>query len=254
MIGRDGFGKIARGVALAAAFALAAPAGYTPPPLDELLAHADRSRGGGLPGIVWKVHVQSRNGGDVSDRQLVVSASGDDSLVEMVDPPKVRGQRLLTRGRNLWFSRPGLQKPVAISPRQRLLGDAANGDVASTNYAGDYRGTLAGEGEVDGRPCWVLELSAARSGVTYDHIRYYVTKEKLLGIKAEFFTGLGKLLKTATFEYGNRIRHGGSTRPFVSRMVIVDALQRDATTVLQYSDVKVSAIPASAFNLELLGR
>ena len=86
------------------------------------------------------------------------------------------------------------------------MGDAANGDIASTNYADDYIGTLSGEEPVKGEACHVLDLKAASKNVTYDRIRYWVSKERLVGVKAEFYTLSGKLFKTAEFRYDNRVR------------------------------------------------
>ena len=53
---------------------------------------------------------------------------------------------------------------MSISARQRLTGLAANGDIASTNYARDYEGTIVGEEVVDGEPTW---MQNARSGLSY---------------------------------------------------------------------------------------
>ena len=58
----------------------------------------------------------------------------------------------------------------------------------------------------------------------------------------------GKLLKTARFEYANTIDHDGRRTPFVSRMVIRDALI-DAETTMEFSSVKVKKIAAAEFDL-----
>ena len=60
---------------------------------------------------------------------------------------------MLFNDRTIWFIKPGLRKPVSISARQRLVGDAANGDIATTNYARDYDGaTLATTRSAEGQP------------------------------------------------------------------------------------------------------
>jgi hypothetical protein len=74
-------------------------------------------------------------------------------------------------------------------------------------------------------------------------------------VKAEFYTLSGKLFKTAEFRYDNRITlEGGETIPFVSELVIRDAIQKDKVTTLRYSHVRVQAVPDSAFNLNVLVR
>jgi outer membrane lipoprotein-sorting protein len=162
---------------------------------------------------------------------------------------------VLMKDRNMWFIRSGLKKPVSISPRQKLMGDAANGDIASTNYAEDYTGELDGNETVKGEQCYVLELKAANKNVTYDRIRYWVSKERLVGVKAEFYTLSGKLFKTAEFTYDNRIALADGTEvPFISALTIRDAIQQDKVTTLTYSHITVRPIPDSTFNLNVLMR
>lgn len=247
---RTFFGSLVRvSVALSSLVAHQASAA---PDVAALLKAADRARGGGLPGVTWTVQVAATRPGSTQARTLVVRARGDDSLVEFQEPSKVAGQKLLTRGKNLWFIRPGLQKAVPISPRQRLLGEAANGDIAATNYAGDYGGTFGRQEKLGDEDCAVLELAPVRSGVTYDRILYWVSLKTQLGMKAEFYSTSGKLFKTASFEYANSVPYQGRSTPFVSKMVITDAIEVGAVTTLRYASITISDLPASTFNLELL--
>lgn len=219
------------------------------PDAQTLLQHADRARGGGLPGIVWEIKLVSRDGDKVSDEQrLEVRAVDDASVAETLEPARFRGSKLLQVGRNMWLTRPGLSKPIPISPRQRMSGQASNGDIAATNYAADYEAQLAGEEAVDGEPCHILELAAKHKRATYDRVRYWVSAMRGVGVKAEFYSVSGKLLKTARFDYGNTIEHEGRRIPFVSRMTIRDALV-DAETTMDFGTVKVRRIPAAEFDL-----
>jgi len=156
--------------------------------------------------------------------------------------------------RNMWFMKPGLRKPVPISPRQKLMGGASNGDIASTNYAGDYDATLVSEDTVNGEACYLFNLVANNKKVTYNRIRYWISKERLIGVKAEFFTVSGKMFKSATFEYENSVLIQGKPKLFVSKMVITDAVVKSNVTTMNYSNVRIKKIPDSAFNLNLLVR
>lgn len=228
--------------------ALALPALADPDP-QALLQDADRARGGGLPGIVWDIRLVTREGDKVADEQrLEVRAVDDASVAETLEPARFKGSRLLQVGHNMWLTRPGLSKPIPISPRQRMSGQASNGDIAATHYAGDYQAELAGDDTVDGEACHLLDLKARHNRATYDRIRYWVAKSRMVGVRAEFRSVSGKLLKTARFEYGNAIVHQGRRIPFVSRMTIRDALT-DAETTMDYGAVKVRAIAAAEFDL-----
>jgi hypothetical protein len=222
--------------------------------VKEILKNADRARGN-LAGIVWDITVASNEEGKRETRGLTVTVKGSSTLARYTSPRTMNDRMVLMVDRNMWFIRSGLKKPVSISPRQKLMGDAANGDIASTNYSEDYHGAHTGEESVNGEPCYVLDLKAANKNVTYDRIRYWVSKERLAGVKAEFFTLSGKLFKTAEFKYDNRIEaENGEKMPFVSELVIRDAIQKEKTTTLTYSNIKVRPIPDSTFNLNVLVR
>lgn len=216
---------------------------------QKLLEAADQARGGGLPGIVWSIHLTPREGDrKLEDQRLEVRATDDASVAETLEPARFRGAKILQVGRNMWLTKTGLSKPIPVSPRQRMSGQAANGDIAATNYAADYSATLASEEALDGEACHVLELTAKHKRTTYDRVRYWVSKSRGVAMKAEFYSLSGKLLKTAMFEYGNEIRFEGRRIPFVSRMTLRDALI-DAETVMRYESIKVRKVPASEFDL-----
>jgi outer membrane lipoprotein-sorting protein len=240
------------GLALAAAVvftaAPAVPAQVTPP-AEQLLRDADRARGGLASGITWTATVETTGDGSGTPRTFLVKARGDDALVEALAPARHKGEIMLFNDRTIWFVKPGLRRPVSISARQRLHGDAANGDIASTNYARDYEGTIMGEDSVDGQPAWKLELKARARNVTYDRIRYWVSKKGHLGVKAEFLTVGGDVFKSATFDYGNRARTPAGEFEFVSRMTIADATGAGTVTTIAFSPPKVETHPPSMFNI-----
>ncbi|MDP3481990.1 MAG: outer membrane lipoprotein-sorting protein [Sulfuricella sp.] len=222
---------------------------FATPDAQTLLKHADRARGGGLPGIVWEIRLVSRDGQKVSDEmRLEVRAVDDASVAETLEPARFKGSKLLQMGRNMWLTRPGLAKPIPISPRQRLSGEAANGDIAATDYAGDYDAQLAGEEVLDGESCHVLQLTARHKRATYDRVRYWVSAGRGVGVKAELYSLSGKLLKTARFKYDNSISFEGVRTPFVSEMVIRDALV-DAETTMTFGSIKVRKIAPAEFDL-----
>jgi hypothetical protein len=240
-----------------AAAADVAPAGLTPSGLtaERILEASDRVRGGGAAGMEWRLKItatDSDTDGDV--REVHVKSAGDNSLAETTFPPRAAGGRLLQVGRNMWFGRPDLLKPVSISSRQKMLGPAANGDIASTNYLKDYDATLLRVEDVDGDPAYLLNLVGKTKWVTYDRIEYWVSKNRLVPLKAAFYTVSGKLFKTAVFEVKNDVNVDGKRQPFVSRMTIRDAINADSISVLDYSQVKLAAVSRHDLSVEALTR
>jgi outer membrane lipoprotein-sorting protein len=219
------------------------------PSADQLLRDADRARGGLATGITWNATVEATEDGTTTTRAFLVKARGNDALVESLAPPRYRGEIMLFNDRTIWFVKPGLRKPVSISARQRLSGEAANGDIASTNYARDYEGVIVAEEDVNGEPAYRLDLKARSRNVTYDRIRYWISKKRHLGLRAEFLTVGGDLFKSATFQYGNRMRSPQGEFDFVSVMTIVDATGAGGTTVITFGAPRAETHPPSLFNI-----
>jgi hypothetical protein len=225
-------------------------AGAGPPDAATLLRDSDRARGGLERGVTWTVAVEATEEGSVSRSTWLIRARGNDGLAEALAPPRRKGEVMLFNDRSIWYVKPGLRRPISISARQRLQGEAANGDISSTNYVRDYEGTIAGEDHVNGEPAWRLDLKARSKDVTYDKIRYWISKKRRLGVKAEFLTVGGDVFKTATFEYGNRVLlPGGEEIDFVSRMTIRDAMGAGNVTVLAYQAPRAETHAASLFNV-----
>jgi len=222
--------------------------------VTDILRHTDRARGN-LGGIVWDIAIVSVGDGAKQSQAMTVKVKNVNVLARFTDPPNMRDRMVLMKDRNMWFIRSGLQKPVSISPRQKLLGDAANGDIASTNYVEDYEPTLLREEQVGAESCYVFDLKAKNKQVTYDRIKYWVSKERLVGVKAEFFTLSGKLFKSADFKYENQVSiEGDAAIPFISQLIIRDAVQKDKVTTMTYTNIRVEKIPDSDFNINVLLR
>jgi hypothetical protein len=217
-----------------------------------ILEECDKARGN-LEGVIWTVSVEAREKGKQHYRKLLVKSRGFDTVAEILAPPQQKGHLLLMVKGNMWFYKPDISKPVPVSQRQKLLGLATNGDIASTNYARDYEILDWQETLLDGEPCYQFELAAKGQAATYARIRYWVAKQPLVGIKAEFYTANGdKLLKSALMRYENLVATQNGRQPFISKMMIHDELLSDDVTTLNFSDPALQPIPDHVFNLNLL--
>ena len=220
----------------------------------EVLQESDRYRGGVHEGGQWRVELVAKEGGTERTSRYLVKAKGVNALVECESPPKNRGELMLFEDRMLWFYRPSLRRPIGLSPRQRLIGQAANGDIAATNYARDYEVTSIAGDQVDGQAAWRLDLKARAANATYDRVRYWIRKRDRLGTKAEFLTVQGEVFKWATFTYDNHVTVGNKRLPFVSKMVITNAGFSDDVTTIVYSSPEVRPVSDSTFNVNALSR
>ncbi len=221
---------------------------------EELLKASDRARGGLASGVTWQVRIISQDSGTSSDRTFLVKAKGLDALAEATAPSKFKGEIFLFNDRTMWFFKPSLRRPVAISARQRLTGQAANGDIAATNYAKDYTAEIEKSEMHLGQPAKVLLLTAKSDQVTYEKIRYWVMEKSKLAVKAEFMTLQGEPFKTASFEYKNSITVNQKKIPFISKMIIQDVKNKKNQSMMSYSKLNLGALPEAIFNINNLSR
>lgn len=177
------------------------------------------------------------------------------SLVQFVAPQRDANKILLKDGNDLWFYDPSSQATVRISAQQRLLGQAANGDVMTLNWAGDYDVTLRAEEDVsDGdRPttaCAKLALTARAAHVTYHGIDLWVARDSNRPVKARFHAASGTLLKTAYYRRNRNLL--GAMRP--TETVIIDGLDPRWVTVMRTTGHAWSDIPDAWLQRDYLPR
>jgi hypothetical protein len=217
----------------------------------EILNKADMARGN-IEGVRWEVHVRSIEKGHKQNRRLDVKARGYDFLAVLTAPAKVKRNKLLNVDYNMWFAKPGLKKPVPVSSRQKLIGGASYGDIAATNYADDYEPISSRDESVNGELCYLFDLKAVTKKATYDRIKYWISQDRNVGVKAEYYTVSGKMFKWARFEYKNSVQIENKPHIFISKMVIFDAVVEDNITNMIFSNPRLVQVPPSDLDLNLL--
>ncbi|WP_409479362.1 outer membrane lipoprotein-sorting protein [Pseudobdellovibrio sp. HCB154] len=221
---------------------------------SDLLKASDRARGSVKDGVQWNAVIATEENGESSTREFNIKAKGDDAYVEATKPAKNKGEVYIFNDRNMWFFKPSLKKPVSISARQKLTGQAANGDIASTHYARDYSAVIEKTENLNGEKMHVLMLTAKSKNLTYDKIRYWISDKTKLAMKAEFLTLQGKPFKVGLLKYGNTLTAGGETFPFISELAIADAKFQNNKSTITYKAPKVTQVSNSIFNVNNLTR
>lgn len=228
---------------------------------QEVLAASDAVRNPDRPFAFTDVLTEFRNGKPADSVVLRITArtagvGGQyDSLVQFVEPPRDRGKLMLKNGNVLWFYDPASKASVRISPQQRLLGQASNGDVMAVNLAKDYKATLAAtetipDGDRQPRDCWRLDLAAAAEDVTYHRVEYWIEKGTYRPVKGRFYSESGRLLKTAYYrKYETQL---GRERPMET--IIIDGVDTTLVTRMQISDYRFRELPDSAYQRDALPR
>ena len=91
---------------------------------------------------------------------------------------------------------------------------------------------------------------ARAKNVTYDRIRYWISKKRRLGVKAEFLTVGGDVFKSATFTYGNMLKTAeGDVQTSLSRMDIRDRTGANTETTMTFAQPRAETHAPSLFNI-----
>ncbi len=220
----------------------------------DLLKASDEGRGSVQDGIQWKIKIQTTEDEESTSREFFVKAKDHDAYVEATAPARNKGEIYIFNDRNMWFFKPSLKKPVSISARQKLTGQAANGDIASTHYARDYTPTIEKTDTINGEKVHVLLLKAKSNNLTYDQIRYYISDKTHLAVKADFLNLQGQAFKIGVMEYKNTLKTKGRTIPFISQLLITDAKFSKNKSSINYESPKLESVSDSLFNVNNLSR
>jgi hypothetical protein len=214
----------------------------TPAP-QKILEQADQYRAG-WESFVLVTRITNFKGDKLEEEsRYEVFSQRTKSFVKFLNP-RDKGRSLLMLEDDMWIYMPSTSRPIRITPMQRLTGNVSNGDVARTNYAGDYEATLLREEPEDGKPCYVLELKARRRGATYPKIQYWITKSDFSPRKAEFFLTSGKNHKTAYYDAFADY----SGKRLLTRMTIYDKIRKDDKSVMEFLRYSARDIPEKYFN------
>ncbi len=220
-----------------------------PPSVAALLQAADRYRTGqdNLQ-VETRVTVIGRDGQADKERLYTVYAQSQHRSLVLMKSPAEAGQKVLMLGDDFWLLMPGSQRPLRITPSQKLLGDASTGDIATLSWAQDYNGQLLGEERCEGdggapRPCLRLSLQASRKGVSYQRIELWLGKNRHEPLRADLYVQSDKLAKQARFVFD---RPAAPT--LVTEMLLQDQLSTHKLTRVQYLQRQPREVPPAWLN------
>lgn len=225
--------------------------------VDTLLKAADRFRmSSDNLQVDTLISVFNADGTPDKERRYTVFAQANRQSLVLMQSAAEKGQKVLMLGDDFWLLMPGSQRPLRITPMQKLLGEASIGDVATMSWAEDYSGTVVGE-EPCGKDaagaapptCLHLSLNASRKGVTYQRIELWLGKTRSEPVKADLYVQSDKLAKQARF-----VVDKPSAPTTVTEMVLLDQLSDRKETRVRYLGRKDRIVPEAWLNPMFLAK
>lgn len=183
-----------------------------------------------------------RDGSKENERQYLVYAQSNRQSLVVMQSPAEKGQKVLMSGDDFWMILPGSQRPMRITPMQKLLGDASIGDVATLSWTQDYTAELVGEEKCAETTCLHLTLSANRKSAAYQKIELWVGKQKFQPLRADLYVQSDKLAKQASFTLDK------NNPETIEEMVLQDKLSSHKETRIRYLQRKNKTVPENWLN------
>jgi hypothetical protein len=231
------------------------------PTAQDMLALADKVRNPGASFRLTSTLIEYVDGKQRDSSTVVVFAKEDkasgqfNNLVRFVEPARDEGKMVLFHGTKLWFYDPASKASVPISPQQRLIGQASDGDVLTVNLARDYTAKVTGDEKLQDadrrdRDCWHLDMTASNDEAVYSHVEMWLEKGSFNPVKSKFYSDSGRILKIAYYRKFEQIL--GGLRP--TETIIIDAVDAKLITTVTTSDPRFQDVPDSWFQRDFLPR
>jgi hypothetical protein len=197
--------------------------------------------------VETQINVVNADGTPDKERRYRVFAQANRQSLVLMQSPAEKGQKVLMLGDDFWLLMPNSQRPMRITPMQKLLGDASTGDIATMSWAEDYSGKLIGEEPCDPAAatplCQHLSLNALRKGVTYQRIELWLGKARHEPVRADLYVLSDKLAKQARF-----VVDKPAAPTLVLEMVLTDQVSNHKTTHVRYLSRKEKQVPPQWLN------
>jgi len=239
---------LALSLAAGAAF-LTAQVQAPAPSADSILDRVDRNAVPGNKIVVAEMTIHGRR-----DSRTIKSKSWiqgqEKAFTEYLDPPREKGTKMLKTGDQLWTYSPDTDRTISISGhmlRQSVMGsDLSYEDMMEDRRLRTaYEAKIAGEEAIDGRGCWIVEMTSRTGEAAYQSRKSWVDKERFLVLKEERYAKSGKLLKNVSVLSAIRV----GERWVAERVLFHDALKQGEGTEFKIVSIEFdAAIPEALFS------
>lgn len=126
----------------------------------------------------------------------------DYALIYITSPARDKGSVTLKRKNEVWNWLPSAQRVIKIPPSMMLQSwmgsDFTNDDlVRQSSIVEDYNHKLIGEEKINGYLCYKIEMiPKPEAGVVWGKILTWISKEKYLQVKADYYDEDSYLVKS----------------------------------------------------------
>lgn len=247
-----------KALVLLAVFALTAATAALAEPTGAALMQAvyDRPQGKDMSGLLTMTLIDSKGKERVRSIKQILGTYGsvDKKLMVFQSPADVRGTSFMNwsyaeagRSDDQWIYLPALKRVKRISSEGRgdyfMGSDFTYDDLGDRHPSADTH-TLTGSETIDGDPCWVVESVPKSPTDLYSRTVTWVSKEKSVGLKRDYYDKRGTLLKTLRVSSVELI-----SGVWIIKKTEMRNVQKGTSTRMEFTDVRINTgITDSSFS------
>ncbi len=226
-----------------------------PPSGDDILKKVDENMFSENKIVVSRMVIHGRR-----DTRTVESKSWQrgtsESYTEFLAPAREKGTKMLKLKDMLWDYSPSTDRTIMISGsllRQSVMGsDLSYEDMMEDPHLPNlYSAAVVSEDTLRGRDCWILDLTAKKEDIAYNHRRVWVDKDRYVLLRENLYAESGKLLKTVDVREVMRVQGRWLAKSVLYKDVLKDG---EGTEFLVDSIVLDADIPDYLFSKAALKR
>jgi outer membrane lipoprotein-sorting protein len=216
--------------------------GFSGPDAYEILNKVDRNMSSKNKVFESEMTIHGRR----SSRTITArsySAGTKQSFTEYLSPAREQGTKMLKLEKQLWIYSPSTDRIIQISGnmlRQSVMGsDLSYEDMMDDRKLTEiYDAKITGNESIDGRPTYILELTAKVVDATYFSQKVWVDTEHFVPLREELFAKSGQLLKRITLTDIKQVQG----RWFPMSAVYKDVLKDGSGTEFKMTSVKFDQV------------
>jgi outer membrane lipoprotein-sorting protein len=167
------------------------------------------------------------------------SLGTDYGLILIIDPARDKGTAFLKRGKELWNWQPRIERSIKMPPSMMLQSwmgsDFTNDDlVRQSSIVEDYYHKLLSEEEIEGRMCYVIELTPKPNApVVWGKVISWISKDGYLTLKSEYYDEDRELVNTML---GKNVRKMDD-REIPTILEVIPADEKGNKTIITYESL-----------------
>jgi len=189
-----------------------------------------------------RTFVKTFKGWSVGDRKAFVEFTNREDI----------GVRYLKIEDELWIAEESDVIKISghLLKRSIMGSDFSFEDMMESNKLSElYEVNLAGEEEIGGEICYMLELESDKEDAPYAKQKIWVGKNDFLPYKYEYYALSGRLMKSAEVLEVRKI----DNKNYPVKVKMIDELRKGSSTVFELKDLKLNVkIPEKFFSRQNL--